>query len=98
MYFASRRRLSVMVCILAKGSGDCEITRIPWPSPSSHFAEPSEHYPRAGSAAPAGRQLARPGLCNLSDFETRILTLLPGKVFMPSREPLGLGDFSRGQR
>jgi hypothetical protein len=43
-----------MVCILAKGSGDCQITRIPWPSPSSHFAEPSEHYRIRIAVAPEG--------------------------------------------
>jgi len=39
------------VCILAKGSGDCEITRIPWPSASSHFAEPSVRYRKRGCGA-----------------------------------------------
>jgi len=37
-----------MVCILAKGSGDCPITRIPWPFASAAFAELLGHY-RAGS-------------------------------------------------
>jgi hypothetical protein len=36
--------LSVLVCILAKGSDDCEITRIPRPSARTAFTERLRHY------------------------------------------------------
>jgi len=45
-----------MVCILAKGSGDCDITRIPWPSASAAFAELPAHYPRRLRSRPTHRR------------------------------------------
>jgi len=52
-----------MVCVLAKGSGDCDITRIPWPSGSAVFAEPLRHYPNR--CDPPGRHRL-PGDAELS--------------------------------
>src|SRR5262249_970771 len=54
--------LPVMVCILAKGSGDCDITRIPWPSASAAFAELPGHYLIKRLPAPIDINSPLPGL------------------------------------
>src|SRR6516165_6010521 len=48
----------VMVCILPTGSVTSNITRIPWPSSFSPFAEPSAHYPRHARACPGHPRLS----------------------------------------
>ena len=42
--------LLVMAPILAKGIGDCHITRIPWPFAPRGYCRTSRHYARAGTS------------------------------------------------
>src|SRR5262249_2508553 len=61
---------------LAKGSGDCDITRIPWPSASAAFAELPGHYPGSGLRRVGGG----PPTLSLAPDATRL-------TFLREREP-----------
>src|SRR5438552_1413204 len=84
--------LLVMVCILAKGSGDCPITRIPRPSAPAAFAELGGHYPRyfeeirRGGALRCFRQvfnLGSPAMPRPS--ATRASPTVPNSAISPGR-------------